>query len=205
MRRPEREIVDAEAPAEVALAAETASMKDTLAALALAAPLPPGDPLATQAESRALRSRLLSSLRRPGRYGVFTDRIARLFDISHDAAFSLLSQVENDRGERGEAGPWRPWLAEGVSAIPVEAGPKFPNALAAIGRLRPGGRFPHHEHVGDEVTVVLEGGFRDEADGAEVWRGEELFKAAGTAHGFVVLEGVDCIAAVLAVGGVSFR
>ena len=144
-----------------------------------------------------LRERLLTSFGQRGRFGVFTDRLARLFDLPHREVAELLQRAEDPSA-------WQPWFTEGTDAIMLE-GARIQGALAGIGRLRPGLRFPHHEHVGDEVTVVLEGGFRDEADGAEVWRGEELFKAAGTHHELVVLEGTSCIAAVLAVGGVTFR
>jgi putative transcriptional regulator len=88
--------------------------------------------------------------------------------------------------------------------FPVTPGEAYAGAVGAIGLLTPGTIFPHHAHVGDEVTLVLDGGFRDE-DGREIWRGEELYKPAGSDHEFVVIGERPCIAAVLALGGVRFR
>ena len=98
---------------------------------------------------------------------------------------------------------FRPFGVDGVALLLVAPGPSLAEGSAAIGRLAPGARFPHHRHLGEETTLVLEGGLRDE-DGREVWRGEELFKAAGTSHDFVVVGHEVCVAAVLAREGVVF-
>jgi putative transcriptional regulator len=183
--REEQALVDGGAPRE-----EVDAMKTALATVGAAlAPLPAPPPT-------ELRARLAASFVRGGRYGMYADRIARLFDIEVGDAAELLGKHEG-------SDKWKPWL-DGVQMISVKAGPKYAGAIAAFGRLRPGARFPHHEHVGDETTVVLDGGFRNE-DGSEVWRGEELWRPAGSEHAFVVLDGIDCIAAVIAIGGVTFR
>jgi quercetin dioxygenase-like cupin family protein len=142
-----------------------------------------------------LRARLVGSMKRTGRYGVFADRIARLFDLPIETAVKLVAKLERPD-------IWNPWL-EGVEMFPVFPGPRFEGAQCGFGRLAAGARFPHHEHVGDEVTLVLDGGLRNDGDGIEVWRGEELFMPAGSEHGFVVLPGQECIAAVTAIGGVK--
>jgi putative transcriptional regulator len=183
--REERALVDGGVARE-----EVEAAKAALATVGAAlAPLPSPPPA-------ALRARLAASFVRGGRYGAYADRIARLFDIELDTAAALLAKLDSPD-------KWKPWL-DGVQMMPVKPGPKYAGAIAAFGRLRPGARFPHHEHVGDETTVVLDGGFRNE-DGSEVWRGEELWRPAGTEHEFVVLEGVECIAAVISIGGVTFR
>jgi hypothetical protein len=146
--------------------------------------------------SPQLRGRLVASVKRAGRYGVFADRVARLFDLPVDDAAKLVARLD-------DPGVWAPWL-DGAEMFPVRPGPRLEGAVCGFGRLAAGSRFPHHEHVGDEVTLVLDGGFLDEDSGVEIWRGEELFKAAGTPHDFVVLEGQQCIAAVAAMGGVRF-
>lgn len=143
-----------------------------------------------------LRERLRSTLTRGGKYGVFVDRVARLFDISIEAAEKLLARVD-------DPSQLKYGLGEGIGLIMVRPGPKYPGAYGAIGRLKPGARFPHHEHAGSETTLVLEGGFLD-ASGEEVWRGDEMIKEAGSSHDFVVIEGGDCVACVIAHGGVRF-
>src|SRR5438105_10943616 len=123
----------------------------SLAAVALAAAEP-------GAQSAALKSRLAASMARQSRsarFGIFVDRLARLFDISLEAAEALVAKIEAGTS-------WKPGPAEGIHWMGVKAGPKFSGAgaVAAIGRLQPGARFPRHEHVGEETTLVLTGGFR---------------------------------------------
>lgn len=161
------------------------------AAVALAAAGDAGEP------SRALRDRVMGSLGRGGRFGIFADRLARLFDIPIENALRLLAKVEDPAS-------WRPGPAPGIQMMPVRPGPKYDGAIAAIGRLAPGARFPRHGHIGAETTLVMAGGFRD-SSGVEIERGDELFEPPGTEHDFVVLDGEDCIAAVLALGGVDMR
>jgi hypothetical protein len=152
---------------------------------------------ASDARPKELRARLMTSLTRGGRYGIFTDRIARLFDLPADKALEYMRRIEDPT-------QFRPFPADGIEMLPLRPGPRVAGAVAAFGRLRPGAKFPHHAHMGEETTIVLDGGFLD-VSGEEVWRGDEMVKGSGSEHDFVVLEGGDCIAAVLAMGGVDFR
>jgi putative transcriptional regulator len=143
-----------------------------------------------------LRERLLASYGRAGRYGIFVDRLARMFDLPVEVVEKLIAKLD-------DASAWKPGPGAGIEWIGVRAGAKYPNAIAAFGKLKPGARFPKHAHKGDETTLVMAGGFRD-SSGVEVERGQELFEATGTEHDFVVLDGEDCIAAVIATEGVEF-
>jgi putative transcriptional regulator len=159
-----------------------------VAAAKASPPSPPGS---------GLRERLTQSMARGGLYGRFADRIARLFELPVDVAELLLRKVEDPAA-------FAPYMVEGISMMPVTAGPSLAGAITAFGRLAPGARFPHHAHKGDEVTLVLDGGFRDDS-GVEVWRGEDLYKPAGSDHEFVVIGDRVCVAAVVARGGIDYR
>lgn len=156
---------------------------------------------APAAPASTLRARLLASVGRGGRYGKFCDRVARLFDLSVADAEALLARLE-----AGDA--WSPFLVPGIDVIPVAAGPKFAGGIALIARIPPGVRFPDHVHKGEERMFILDGGLREDG-GAEVWRGDELVSADGSAHTFVAVERDDargpCIAATLVEGVVDFR
>ena len=170
------------------------------AAVALAAATADGSDGATAAIASAARSRLFASLARRrdgGAYEVFADRIARMFDLSVERAAELLRKLE-------EPSAWRPGIAPGIDMIPVKPGPKFAGAIAAFGKLRPGSTFPRHAHQGEELTLVMAGGFRD-SSGVEIERGDELFEADGSEHDFTVLEGEDCIAAVIVHGSIDLK
>lgn len=176
---------------------ELAATKDALAAFAIAS-------TTREAPSPSLRERIVASRGRSGKYGVFADRIARLFDLPVARAEELIQRIER-------ADAWTPFLVDGVRMIPVVAGPKCDGAIATLVRIEPGARFPEHAHRGDETMLVLDGGFRETGDGEgdaatrEVWRGDEIFRADGTEHALVGLPGIPCIAAVVVFGHADFR
>lgn len=171
--------------------ADVAATKDAVAAIGLttdAAPPPP-----------ELRDRIVASRQRQGRYGIFADRIARLFDLQLAEAETLMRRIE-------QPSEWKPFLVEGLELIPVTAGPKCEGAIATLVRIQPGATFPEHAHRGDETMIVLDGGFREPGDaGEEVWRGDEIFRDDGSEHALLALPGVPCVAAVLIFGHGDFK
>jgi len=162
------------------------------------------DALASAAASAAaeptgsLRDRLLASRKRAGKYGIFVDRIARLFAIAPNEAEKLLTKLES-------ADEWKPFLVEGTEMIPVATGEGLRDAIATFVKVHPGARFPDHVHRGTETMVVLDGGFVEPASKVEAWRGEETTRDDGTEHALVGLPGVPCIAAVLIIGHADFK
>jgi putative transcriptional regulator len=158
----------------------------------LAASLPGGAP-----PSASLRNRLVASMGRGGRFGLFVDRLGRMFDIPIADAEALARQIEDPSA-------WRPGIIPGMDIISVMPGPKAAGAICGIGRFQPGVTFPHHEHLGEEFNLVLDGGFVED-NGQEIWRGEELYKPAGSQHDFTALPGVPCIAAAVAHGGIDVK
>lgn len=170
-------------------AKELADAKAVLSAVGLATHDAPPAP--------ALRDRLLASMKRQGRHGRYVDRLARMFDITLEAAEKLAAKLDDPSA-------YTPFFVPGVEVLQVEAGPKYPNAIALIAKIPPGVTFPHHKHHGVETMFVLAGGFREDKGGSEVWRGDELVSADGSDHAFVALEGEPCIAASLVEGFAEF-
>lgn len=171
-------------------------------------PIKPGeaglDALASTAASdpaepaTSLRERLLASTTRAGRYGIFVDRVARLFAIPHEKAAHLLGALESEEA-------WKPFLVPGTEMIPVDPGAERTGAIATFVRVAPGVRFPDHVHRGVETMVVLDGGFVEPASKIEAWRGEETVREDGTEHALLGLPGVPCIVAVLIHGHADFK
>ncbi len=164
---------------------------DALNALAESAASPPVEP------PPALRDRILASRARPGRFGIFADRIARLFDLPVPEAEALLKRIESPA-------EWQPFLVPGTTVVPFVAGPKCEGAMATIISIPAGTVFPEHTHRGDETMVVLDGGFVEPGTKREVWRGEEVTRLDGSTHQLVALPGTACIAASLNRGHVDF-
>lgn len=130
-------------------------------------------------------ARLLSRAR-GGRLSYFEEEVARLFDVSLEAARALL--------ERAARGDFPEQLAPGVHFIPVVGGPRVATAMTTLVRIAPGATFPQHPHLGHEEVRVLEGGYRD-SSGREVWRGEVQEMDKGTEHHFVAFDDVGCLCA----------
>lgn len=151
--------------------------------------------VAPAGRSPELRTRLLSSVQRTGRFGIFVDRIQRLFDLPEHEAARYLRALEDPSS-------WAPSFLAGAAILPIAAGPRSTGAIATFARFTPGLTFPAHTHLGDEITFVLEGALRD-STGRVVVRGDELFKPEGSLHGFVVTDDGECIAAALAQGGID--
>lgn len=141
-------------------------------------------------------SRVMAEMEGPGRFARFAEKVAAFFDLTREKTLAVLESLSDPDA-------WLQGPVEGIQLMPVEAGPAKSGMMAAFVRLSPGVRFPRHTHHGHEWNLVLEGGFREDS-GNEVWPGELLEKASGSAHDFVAIEGPACIAAALIDGVTSF-
>ncbi len=175
--------------------AEKRKMRELAHALALGV-RPEGDDLDDVAP-KSLRERILASTQRPGPYGRFADRLARMFGIGVDRAEIVLRDIAKPEAFVDSGIP-------GIQIYTVADIPADSDGLATITRFDPGAHFPEHAHNGDETTLVLAGGFTD-ASGLEIERGDELWKESASAHHFDVFDDEPCVAAVFARGGITFR
>jgi putative transcriptional regulator len=66
-----------------------------------------------------------------------------------------------------------------------------PDHEFALYHIRAGGRIPSHTHRGNELTLILEGGFSD-ADGS-YHKGDFLLRRPGDVHAPTALQSEDCI------------
>ncbi len=133
-------------------------------------------------------SRLQASLSGAHRFEHLVSRVAALFDLTEAQARSLLGRIDDDAA-------WLEGPAEGVLLMPVEAGPRREGLVTTLLKLAPGAQFPLHTHGAHEEVLVLEGGYRDDQSGLEMWRGRLDERDEGTTHSFTALEGLACICA----------
>jgi hypothetical protein len=84
----------------------------------------------------------------------FADQVAALFDLSVEAAVSLLQSTDDPTN-------WVSGPAGGTELLYVVAGPKLAGAEAGLVRYQPGTPFPRRRHLGHEHTLVLLGAFRE--------------------------------------------
>jgi quercetin dioxygenase-like cupin family protein len=160
-----------------------------LAELAFALPAVAPDP--------KVKAHLRAQIRGRSRFAPFIDRIARLFDLAVDRAEALLETLD-------DAANWMPGPCGGNELYFVPTGPRLQGAEAGFIRLAPGAQFPRHRHIGEETTLVLAGGLREDGTGQTLRAGDpEWSRPAGSLHSFVVLpEGVTY--AVVIRGGLDF-
>ena len=163
---PARREVAAAVAASPALAAEVDRLTEALAALAAAAPAVVPAP--------AVRARLLETLGGVNRFAPFLPELGRLLDLPLDAVRAVLAGVD-------DAAAWEAGLP-GTELQHFAAGPRLASADAGFVRLAPGVTFPRHDHLGQEITFVLEGAMRE---GGRVYGpGAVLEKRAGDVHDY---------------------
>ncbi|HMI87693.1 MAG TPA: cupin domain-containing protein [Polyangiaceae bacterium] len=158
-------------------AAEYRLSAEALANLALS--LPRSTP------SPELRERLLKSVSTTNRFEMFAAQVAELIDVGIDKARELVGRIDDIKA----------WIAtpiEGVFSYDLPVGPAAADAVVGFVRLRSGVVFPDHEHMGDEIMLVVQGGCVD-SYGTVMKRGDLIRMPPGTHHDFKARPGPDFI------------
>lgn len=169
----ERELVMADAAA----AARLAELEAALGVISMGLTAPPRS-----------WSRLQQRLSGGQRFDHLVPNVAALFDLSESAARKLLGRIDDESA-------WLEGPSAGVLLMPVHAGPRREGLVTTLLKLAPGAQFPLHTHGAHEEVLVLEGGYRDDQSGVEMWRGRLDERDEGTTHSFTALEGLPCVCA----------
>jgi putative transcriptional regulator len=144
------------------------------------------DVLPVQVPPPPLRSRILEGARSEERLQRFATTTAKFLDVSLEKARVLLAQTV-------DASAWTVELP-GVSFLWVEGGPRVANAIRGFMRVEAGCQFPDHEHLGEELVLVLQGGFEDVSRGLVFRPGDVDRMPPGTSHSFRALpDGPDLV------------
>lgn len=163
---------------------ELATSGVTPTELGLAALLDELTPLPAAADGR---SRLMAAATRQHRLARFETQVAELLDVGLEKARELLARIDDPNA----------WSRElpGIAFLWVEGGPRVEGALRGFLHVDAGQAFPHHEHLGDEVSLVLQGGFEDRGRGRVFRAGDIDRMSGGTEHAFRALsDGPDLLA-----------
>lgn len=154
------------------------------------------DAVPPEQPSASLKKRLLDDAARVTgrqRFAGFVERVASLTDLAREKAEELLDALDDAAR----------WVGHGTETalFHVEPGPRLANAIVGFVRLREGTRFIEHEHVGDEVMLILQGGLV--LDGKTYRAGDEVPSSGGTAHTFVAAPGPDLLYLGVIEGGMK--
>jgi quercetin dioxygenase-like cupin family protein len=137
------------------------------------------DGLGALASSPQARARMLDELRPYDRFARFEAAVAELLQLPRADAAAALRRIDDPAA-------WLP-QAPGLSYLPVESGPNAGFFLAGFLRVEAGLEFPEHEHLGEEITLVLQGAFEESNSGVLFRPGEPSYMPAGSRHTFRVL------------------
>jgi len=166
-----------------ALAAELGAYQDS--ATQLVVPVAP---------SPDVKARLMASIG-SGPFERFSQRLTSLFGVGLDRARELLGLIERPASWNMEA--------PGIELVHFAGGPQYAAADCGFIRLAPGGIFPPHKHLGEEVCVILTGQLRDVTNNRLLGPGDEHVQQEGTTH-YLVCEGTEpCTWAVRAMNGIE--
>jgi hypothetical protein len=127
------------------------------------------------------RARLLEALDPYQRFARFERAVADLLQVSPAQAAAALRSID-------DGAAWQV-QAPGVAYLPVAASPDAGFFLAGFLRVAAGLEFPLHEHLGEEVTLVLQGAFEESQSRAVFRPGEPSRMPAGSRHTFRALPG----------------
>jgi hypothetical protein len=127
------------------------------------------------------RARLIAEVPAKGRFEQFAEATAKMLDLGIEQAKALLDRLE-DKSIFSDELP-------GISFFWCEGGPAVANAVRGFVRVKAGTAFPNHEHIGDEIVLVLQGTFVDTTRGITFHVGDSDTMKAGTSHEYLVPEG----------------
>lgn len=121
--------------------------------------------------------------------------------IPRQSADDLYPRALARLGFSAKEEPWRSQLG-GVQGRKVNRLCE-PGIDARLLKIQPGAAIPNHDHAGEELTLVLQGGFSDES--GTYHRGDVCYGQAGAPHTPVGLQGEPCICFAVSIGGYRFR
>jgi hypothetical protein len=142
------------------------------------------DPLPAVSLGAGGRARLMATLSSPERFRAFFPTLQRWFDLDAGGLSAVIARID-----AGTA--WKDTPFPGMRYFRFAPGP------AALGResgcvlLAAGTRFPRHQHLGEERSMVLEGSLM--LDGRRIHPGEAVESPAGSAHELVACPGRDVV------------
>ena len=149
--------------------------------------------LVAVAPAADVKTRLMASIG-GGRFEQFSDRMAKLLDVTIDRARELLGLIERPASWENPV--------PGVHLIHFDGGPAFAAADCGFVRIAPGCKFPWHTHRGEEVSVILSGAMRDH-DGKLLRAGDELVHQQDTQHELTAEGDEDVIYVARAMNGIE--
>ena len=142
----------------------------------------------------SVKARLMASIG-DGPFERFSARIAKLYDVTVERARELLGLMERKAS-------WEQAMP-GLGLVHFDGGPAYAAADCGFIRMTPGTSFPHHTHMGEEVSLILAGAIQDKHSGVIYRPGDEVVKPIDSDHDVVSVGDEDAIYAARAMNGIA--
>jgi mannose-6-phosphate isomerase-like protein (cupin superfamily) len=168
------------------LAIELSAYQDSAAALV--------DMVRPAAPGADVKARLMASIGE-SRFEKFSSRLAKLYDVTVERAREILGLMERKAS-------WEHAMP-GLGLVHFDGGPAYAAADCGFIRLAPGTSFPHHTHMGEEVSLILAGEIQDKQTGVIYRAGDEVVKPMDSEHDVVSVGTEDAIYAARAMNGIA--
>jgi hypothetical protein len=130
--------------------------------------------LEVEAVSSAGRLRALAALDPYDRFARFEGAVARILDVPLAEAEAALRRIDDPQA-------WQQQTPN-IAYLPVACGPQAGFFLSGFLRIDAGFELPEHEHLGEELTLVLQGAFIESVSNTLFLPGEPAVMAGGSRH-----------------------
>jgi anti-sigma factor ChrR (cupin superfamily) len=147
----------------------------------------------TRKPSEVVLERILSSI---APWKRLIEQMASMFDMAKERIQKLVDSWN-------DATQWETTPFPGVQLMHFQAGPACAGADTGFVRIAPGAELPMHTHLGEELSLILEGSV-DLGNGRTARAGEEVRELTGTSHGLRAGEG-GCVFAVRLYEGIEIN
>jgi hypothetical protein len=127
------------------------------------------------------RERLMAGASSQGRFARFAEATAKMLDLGIEQAKALLDRLADPSVFDKEL--------PRIEFFWCEGGPSVANAVRGFVKVEADTNFPDHEHIGDEIVLVLQGSFVDASRNLTFHAGDSDIMKAGTSHAYYVPAG----------------
>ncbi|MCO7222805.1 cupin domain-containing protein [Pleionea sp. CnH1-48] len=150
---------------------------------------------------KKVKERLLSSITEPATYFAYLHRLASLFELSEEKMQQVLNSIESISQSLAPVGDWRKLGSHPIFYRHFQGGDA--SKECGLVYLKCGCEFPHHHHIGREVSILIQGELEEDS-GTRYQAGDLIVKLPGSQHAFRCCGEQDAILCVLLDESVRF-
>ncbi len=134
-----------------------------------------GEGVAPVTPRSSAKDRFFARVAQTCRFSELIDIFAKDADLPREQAEKILTSIDDKNA-------WEPGPLPWISLLHFEGGPSRQRHITGVVKVEPGQFFPHHDHLGHEINLVLQGEAHDSLSGKTYRRGDRVEFIPGQAH-----------------------